>query len=196
MDAVHFLTAEELSAVAHPLRQQILGLLVQRGELSGREIKDLLLEGTTNPYYHLDVLREAGLVHVVRRAQRRGSVEKFYAAVARTFSMDPGELVTGNPRAAEVRTGILTVARSGAEAALGALARSLEPEDAYAKRPVPFVNLCTLRLPEDRAQELRARMKTWLEDVAEAGREESFTEEDGTCVEYTFYQLFFATDGG
>lgn len=192
MEPIRFLSASDLKAVSHPLRQRILALMVRRGELSGREVVELLPGAPANPYYHLGVLHEAGLIRVARREKRRGSEEKYYAPVARTFSMDPGELVGGEgSRAAELRRGILSVARNGAEEALGGLARALERNLADPERDPPFVNLCTLRIRAERAQELRLRLKAWVEDAVEAGRECALTEEEETCVEYTFYQLFF-----
>lgn len=192
MEPIHFLSASELKAVSHPVRQRILALMVRRGELSGREVVELLPGAPANPYYHLGVLRQAGLIRVARREKRRGSQEKYYVPVARTFSMDPGELVGGSgPKAAEVRTGILSVARNGAEDALDALVRALEGGSADPERDVPFVNLCTLRLRPRRAEELRARLKAWVEDAVEAGRECAGAGDPETCVDFTFYQLFF-----
>jgi len=192
MEPIHFLSASDLKAVSHPVRQRILALMVRRGELSGREVVELLPGAPANPYYHLGVLREAGLIRVARREKRRGSQEKYYAPVARTFSMDPGELVSGRgSRAAELRRGILSVARNGAEEALGGLARALERDLADPERDPPFVNLCTLRIRAGRAEELRLRLKAWVEDAVEAGRECAGAGEPGTCVDFTFYQLFF-----
>lgn len=191
MDPVHFLSAESLKAVSHPLRQRILALLVRRGELSGREIRDTVPGASKNPYYHLGVLRRAGLIRLARTEKRRGSSEKYYAAVARTFSMDPGELVAGSTGAAATRSGILSVARTGAEEALDALARSLEQKTIDTEDEIPFVNLCTLRLRPHRAEDLRARMKSWLEDAAEAVREGGGSDGADDRVEYVFYQLLF-----
>lgn len=191
MEPVHFLSADELKAVSHPLRQRILALMVRRGELSGREVLELVPDAPKNPYYHLEVLCGAGLIRLVREEKRRGSSERYYAPVARTYSMDPGELVGGgSPGAGEVRAGVLSVARNGAEAALDGLARALEREPIGAEGDVPFVNLCTFRVHPGRADELRDRLKTWLEDMAEAAREGAELEDD-ECVDYTLYQLFF-----
>lgn len=193
MKPVHFLSAGTLSAVSHPLRQRILALLVEKGELSGRQIVRLVRGAPKNPYYHLDVLRKAGLVEVVREERRRGSTEKYYASVARTFSLDPAELVRGEERAA-VRAGVLSVARNGAEGALEALAGSLEHDPA--ETGVPFVNLCALRLPRSRAAELRERLKAWVEDALAAACSDPDGEEDEECAKYVFYQLFFAAPEG
>lgn len=191
MDPVRFLSADDLKAVSHPVRQRILALLVRRGELSGREVVDLLPDAPANPYYHLDVLHGAGLIRESRRVKRRGSYERYYAPVARTFSMDPGALVGDGPETAGVRAGILSVARNGAEEALDGLARALQREIVDPERDVPAINLCTLRIRTERAEELRKRLKAWVEDAVEAGREGALGREDETCVDYTFYQLFF-----
>lgn len=191
MDAVRFLSADQLRAVSHPLRQRIVALLVRRGELSGRQIRDLIPGAPSNPYYHLALLERAGLIRVVREEQRRGASEKYYAAVARTYSMDPGELVGGAGPAEGVRAGVLGVARNGAESALSALARSLERRSIDSEGDIPFVNLCTLRLNAKRAEQLRMRLKAWLEDAMEAAAEAAGSGAADQLEEYVFYQLFF-----
>lgn len=195
MDSVRFLTARDLRAVSHPVRQQMLALLVRHGELSGREMRELIPNAPSNPYYHLGVLERAGLIRVVREEPRRGAQERYYTAVARTYSMDPGELVGPGVLTDNVRTGVLGVARNGAESALAALARTLETAAMPSRAEVPFINLCMLRLAPARAEEMRARLKDWLEEAAEAAREAASEEESDECEEYVFYQLFFHAAG-
>lgn len=111
---MHYLSRKQLAAVAHPLRQKVLDLLVERGELSGREIVELIPGAPSNPCYHLEVLRKARLIRVVRTAPRRGVTEKYYAAIARTFSLRPQELLgTRGRRGRPIREGIVSVAREG-----------------------------------------------------------------------------------
>lgn len=189
MEQIHYLSRKQLAAVAHPLRQKVLDLLGERSELSGREIVELIPGAPSNPYYHLEVLRKAGLIRVVRTAPRRGVTEKFYAAVARTFSLRPEELLgTLGGRGRPIRKGIVSVAREGAESALTDLARALDTGATGGGGEEPLINLCRLRLSPERAEALRAQLSACLtaalEEVDASGR-------DAAGRQYVFYQLFF-----
>jgi DNA-binding transcriptional ArsR family regulator len=189
MRTIQYLSRSPLAAVAHPIRQRILDLLVERGPLSGREITGLIPEAPSNPYYHLGVLRKAGLIEVVRTAPRRGVTERYYGSVARTFSLDPAELLgTTGPRGRAVRGDIVRVAREGAESALADLAVALEAGAAGGSGEEPLINLCSVRLTRERAQALRDRLSACLVETLEEG---DSTDPDPAGAEYVFYQLFF-----
>jgi DNA-binding transcriptional ArsR family regulator len=59
------------SALADPTRRKIMELLAQRGELTATEIYKQFDVSSPAISQHLKVLREAGLVHVEKRAQQR-----------------------------------------------------------------------------------------------------------------------------
>jgi DNA-binding transcriptional ArsR family regulator len=195
----HLLSRAQLAAVSHPLRQRMLDLLVEHGELSGRQLLELIPGSPSNPYYHLRVLLKAGLVEVARSVGRRGATEKYYAPVASTYSLDPRELLgTVGSSGRAVRAGILAVAREGAESALDELAEALAGGATGGGGEDPFITMCTVKLPQARAATLRASLKAWLEeamaeDAVGTGRGDA---EEGPCAEYVFYQLFFPSSGG
>lgn len=58
-------------ALAEPTRRRILELLAREGELSATEIHRRFPVSAPAISQHLKVLREAGLVHVEKRAQQR-----------------------------------------------------------------------------------------------------------------------------
>jgi DNA-binding transcriptional ArsR family regulator len=82
------LTADDVKLVAHPVRRQILSMLTkrrrQRGEGSSLPVhsaKEMAAEfNMTIPQvsYHVGILRDAGLISVVRETPRRGAIERHY----------------------------------------------------------------------------------------------------------------------
>jgi DNA-binding transcriptional ArsR family regulator len=74
-------------AVAHPLRVEILEVLVGKGEMSPTQIAETLQSKPGNVSYHVNVLRECEVLELVRTEPRRGALEHFYrpAASIRAF---------------------------------------------------------------------------------------------------------------
>ena len=59
-------------AVAHPLRVEILEVLVGKGEMSPTQIAATLQSKPGNVSYHVNVLRECEVLELVRTEPRRG----------------------------------------------------------------------------------------------------------------------------
>jgi DNA-binding transcriptional ArsR family regulator len=71
-------------AMAHPLRQRILEVLNRRVS-SPREVAEELDEKLGDVGYHFRMLREYGVIELVRTEQRRGAVKHFYRATSRAL---------------------------------------------------------------------------------------------------------------
>lgn len=73
-------------ALEHVLRQHILLAAVQ-GEVSPKELSEALDEGLSQVSYHVKVLRDdcEGMIEETRQVPRRGAVEHFYRATAKTL---------------------------------------------------------------------------------------------------------------
>ncbi len=74
-------------ALSHPIRMQILTILHKR-VASPNQIAQELGEGLSQVSYHVKVLRDYECIELVRTEPRRGAVEHFYRATARSFLSD------------------------------------------------------------------------------------------------------------
>jgi DNA-binding transcriptional ArsR family regulator len=72
---------DTLRALIHPLRMRAYVEAV-KGPVSAKELAESLGVPLQRMSYHVRLLAEAGLLHVVRRTPRRGAVETHYRAVA------------------------------------------------------------------------------------------------------------------
>lgn len=84
-------SADELRAIAHPLRVRILDCLIAQ-PLIVRDIGKLLRSSSTKLYYHVGELERAGLVRLVHTEVRSGIQLKYYRAVARYYHLSPAFL--------------------------------------------------------------------------------------------------------
>jgi DNA-binding transcriptional ArsR family regulator len=71
-----------LKALGHPVRREVLAAL-DEGIASPKELAARLGLSIPNVSYHVGVLRELGLIRVVRETPRRGAIERHYRATAR-----------------------------------------------------------------------------------------------------------------
>jgi DNA-binding transcriptional ArsR family regulator len=134
----------QIRALANPLRLRILAVL---GEpRTTKQVAGLLGEKPTKLYHHVQVMERAGLVRLTDRRPKRGTVEKYYQAVATLFEAGPG--IFAPPAGARGR------ARSGREAMLVALLETAREEvaahfadDAAAPAAAPAYMVGGARIP-------------------------------------------------
>jgi DNA-binding transcriptional ArsR family regulator len=88
----------QFKAIGHRVRQTIFGLLLERAATTSQLAAALgLPKGTVGS--HLTVLRDAGLIRVVRTRQVRALTEKYYGRVARHLELSRSD---AGPPAAEI----------------------------------------------------------------------------------------------
>lgn len=73
-----------VKALAHELRVAILGILTER-QASPNELAKMLDEGLSQVSYHVKVLKDYGLITLIKTEPRRGAVEHYYRATASTL---------------------------------------------------------------------------------------------------------------
>src|SRR4051812_11744365 len=83
-----FIDERLAKALSHPLRPRILQCLDEGGVASPNQLAEALGERLGNVSYHVRILRELGLVELVRLEPRRGALEHFYRATARPWLDD------------------------------------------------------------------------------------------------------------
>ena len=82
-DYVRVETREQLRALGHQTREEILVLLSERAA-SVSQLADAMGKPKGSVGYHVKVLEKAGLVRIVDTRQVRAITEKFYGRVGRT----------------------------------------------------------------------------------------------------------------
>ena len=78
---------DQLKVLADPLRIRILEELCTE-ERTTKQVALRLGEKPTRLYHHVEALERVGLIRLARTRQNRGTIEKYYIAVARQFRAD------------------------------------------------------------------------------------------------------------
>jgi DNA-binding transcriptional ArsR family regulator len=84
---------EQLRALSDPLRIRILERICDEPKTT-KQVADELGESPTRLYHHVDALEKAGLIRLVSTKPKRGTLEKYYGAVAHQFR---AEVSLGDP---------------------------------------------------------------------------------------------------
>src|SRR3954449_12408852 len=85
----------QVQALSYPLRNAILGMLHERAA-TVNELAVALGRPKSTVAHHVKVLREAGLVRVVRTRRVRAIEERFYGRTARMFYLAVQQTLDGN----------------------------------------------------------------------------------------------------
>jgi len=79
---------EQVRAIADPLRIRILNALCEK-PMTTKQVAEHLGENINKLYHHVDALEAAGLVKLVETKRNRGTLEKYFQAVAKHFTLSP-----------------------------------------------------------------------------------------------------------
>src|SRR4051812_22908833 len=94
-DTMELTSAAEVRAIGHQLRTTILGLLHERAA-TVTEVAAAVRRPKGTVAYHMDVLREAGLIRVVRTRRVRAIEERYFGRTARIFYAGVGRARSGD----------------------------------------------------------------------------------------------------
>lgn len=80
-------TVEQIRSIASPIRLQILRALSESAKTT-KQVATELGEPATGLYRHVEALSEAGLIELIAEVPKRGTIQKFFRSVARSFRAD------------------------------------------------------------------------------------------------------------
>jgi DNA-binding transcriptional ArsR family regulator len=140
---------EQYKALAHPLRHRLLFALGERPATTG-QLAAALDTGKGTVAHHLKVLREAGMVRVVRTRPVRGGTEQYYQRTARRFDF----------------------AGPGGPAQASVIVQAVAEELGTAQDE-PLLIVRNLRLSAERSRELMNRLTELVDGLTDAGPAES-----------------------
>jgi DNA-binding transcriptional ArsR family regulator len=94
-DTIELTTTSQVQAIGNPIRTTILGLLHERAA-TVTELARAVERPKSTIAYHVNVLYEAGLVHVVRTRRVRAIEERYFGRTARMFYVGVGSGSSGD----------------------------------------------------------------------------------------------------
>jgi DNA-binding transcriptional ArsR family regulator len=161
---------EQIKVLADPLRIRVLEAFCQ--ERTTKQVAELLGEKATKLYHHVEALERVGLIALSRTRQNRGTMEKYYLAVARTFRADSRVFQPKAKGGTEKSAALMQVISKFFDTTSAELAGLVERGDAAAKgiEEEGIVSFLEIRGTKAQLHELRDKLKTLVtEATAESG---------------------------
>lgn len=178
----------QIKILADPLRVRMLELLC-RDEMTTKQVADSLGEKPTKLYHHVEALERAGLVRLTRTRQNRGTLEKYYRAVALGFTVEAGLFEPESGAAAE--SPLPEMVASVLERTRGELTALMSSDAAGEIESSALITFCEIQASEQKLEKFRARLE---EVVREMGEEDGEVAESGAERRYRLTLAFFPLD--
>jgi DNA-binding transcriptional ArsR family regulator len=175
----------QIRALAHPLRMRILGALSE--ERTTKQVAELLHEKPTRLYHHVDALERAGLVQLTRTRPKRGTIEKYYRSVARTFE---GRVSTGRRSEAPLEA-VDDVMATAFATTSSEVSRLLERDGGSTLSGEGILTFLEVRATRAEIEKLRRRLNAAIGVAREEGNEEgqSLPRDERYRLTIAFYPL-------
>lgn len=191
---------DQIKVLADPLRIRILEAFC--AERTTKQVADLLGEKPTKLYHHVDTLERVGLIALSRTRQNRGTVEKYYLAVARTFRADSRAFQPkekgGSEKSAAMRQMMSTIFdTTSAELVELAEVASLADRGDDAKNAIEeqaIVSFLEIRASNAQLQEIRGKLNEILQSLAAVTEGAAESDEDAGQRRYRLTLAYFPLD--
>lgn len=176
---------EHIKVLADPLRLRILEALCDK-PMTTKQVAQLLGEKQpTKLYHHVEALERVGLIKLVKTRKKRGTVEKYYQAVAGDFTVDR-KLFAVRPQTREAIEAVQAMVAGPLETTLSEICQSiaeklLKPEDEH--RPA-FLTRLRIRTTQAQIKKLQKRLQGWLKECRAADRKRGEVEYGLTVAFY------------
>lgn len=187
---VHLLTdLEQVKVLADPLRLRILEPLCEAARTT-KQVAEILGEKPTKLYHHIDALERVGLIRLESTRQKRGTLEKYYRAVATSFRADP-ELFSSTSCAPESWAAMGATVLENAVTELRGLA---PPDPSESPEKAIFAGVRIRARAADVAA-LQEKVESWIEEATSIECEEEDEEVDYRLA-VAFYPVKPIRSGG
>jgi len=176
---------EQIKVLADPLRLRILEAFCAQ-PMTTKQVAQLLREKQpTKLYHHVEALERVGLIKLIKTKRNRGTVEKYYQAMAGHFTVDR-KLFAVRPRAEEAIEALQAMLASPLEATLSEIRQSIaakliEPED---ERRAAILSRLHIRTTQAQIEKLKKKLQAWLKECRAADRKRGEVEYSLTVAFY------------
>jgi DNA-binding transcriptional ArsR family regulator len=150
---------QELRALAHPLRLKLVEMFAGTPRTT-MQVAALMGEPPTRLYHHVNALERAGILHLERTRQVRGTTEKYFVVAKQRIGIASRQGVTPASRAAFRGVATLVLDEARAE-----LAAALARPGGFTKTTAPVALRMLLAVPPTHHERVRKRILATIEAI-------------------------------
>jgi DNA-binding transcriptional ArsR family regulator len=185
-----------MKLLADPLRIRILEAFCEE-ERTTKQVADLLGEKATKLYHHVDALERVGLIALSRTRQNRGTVEKYYLAVARTFRADSRVFQPKGKRGSEKSAAIRQMMSTIFDTTSAELAALLDRGEDAAKgiEEQGIVSFLEIRASKAQLNEIRGKLQEIVQSLAADAEGAAEGDDEPGHERYRLTLAYYPLDG-
>lgn len=180
-------TLEQLKVLTHPLRLKILELLTDK-PMTTKQVAQALGEDPLKLYYHVEALEKAGLIELVEKRLKANLQEKYYQAVAKSFTVDKSAFTFKSREAAgtaaELLSNLLDIIRE--EIHKSPLHKTLEEQPKEPRKYTLISHHYHIQASQKAITQLGEKIKKLSEEAQQANQEQA---ELSYCLAILFFPL-------
>ncbi|MFD2923349.1 winged helix-turn-helix domain-containing protein [Halobacillus naozhouensis] len=120
-------THEQLKTLSDPFRSQLLLRLMEK-PMTGQQLSEVFELSRARIHYHLKELEKHELVHIAKKEEKNGIVQKFYQSVSRGFVADRSLLPHPEEMSESVRQMMINMLERSQKRVLSAPEEALHEE--------------------------------------------------------------------
>ena len=156
---------EQIKVMADPLRLRLLEHFC-KNEMTTKQVAEELGEKPTRLYHHVDALERVGLIRLTRTRQNRGTVEKYYQAVARMFKAEPALFSPDAGTGESDEDAIEDLTTQLLDRTAGDLREVLRfaQNNEYEMEDEPLVTFAEVHAPPDQVKEFQDKLMAFLQE--------------------------------
>jgi len=156
---------EQARLLAEPIKLRIIQEIAAEARTT-KQIAEILGEKPTRLYRHVDALHDADLIKLVEKKQKRGTVEKYFLAVAQLFEVHPNLFAPPGDEGESVLDEILHNSYSEIRHAIKAAQAVLADEEGLQ----PYFLKFSVQATEANMESLRQQLLKWQESCEKIDR--------------------------
>jgi DNA-binding transcriptional ArsR family regulator len=182
---------EQIRALADPLRLRMLGAFCGVPRTT-KQVADLLGEKPTKLYHHVEALERVGLIRLQETRPNRGTVEKYFQAVAAKFQASASAL-SPSPEAKDKLSAQQKMVNSILDSARAELLVNVRPgsaADACPKEEAPVVGRMMISGSRQEVQGVRRRLLQWIDKLRTAEGRTEPSGQQGAADQVTYMFTF------
>jgi len=193
VDSLTLTDVHQVKALADPLRIRILEVLCT-AERTTKQVAEQLGEKPTKLYHHVEALEKAGLIRLAHTRPKRGTIEKYYMAVARQFKADSrifsaADASSGAPEGDALHAMITSVFERTAEEMRTLIAKNSGREGFERQGVFSYLEV---RADRKHARQIQGRLKSLLKSVEAANTVKTLREGAKKAAAKKRYRLTLA----
>ncbi|MBZ0269976.1 helix-turn-helix domain-containing protein [bacterium] len=178
---------DQIKILADPLRIRILEELSE--ERTTKQVAERIGEKPTKLYHHVDALERVGLIRPTRTRQNRGTLEKYFVAVARRFEADSRVFASADAPSDEEKGALRAMISTIFDTTAGELTSAVESgRGVETLERDGIVSFLEVRAGKKRIEELRDRLRSV---ITESTSPDDEGDEDGEGERFRLTLAFF-----